>query len=136
VYERVDVVTSGQRMHLEAGFHFDWWCEADYPFRDEEHRRSTWAVCRGEIMAEWLADVVGNAGRRPEAHWQYDHELKPDRSGYPIWPRGIKNEAHAVLKMCNPSAVERAEIEERGLARSFDRHGNWIIPDARAAAAS
>jgi len=129
VYERVDVVTNDQRMHLVASFHFGQ--GPDYPFRDEEHRRAAWDVCREGEMADWLADVVGNAGRRPQAYWQYDQGLKLDSCGYPTWPRGIQNEAHAVLKLCNPSAAERAEIEERGLVRSFDRHGGWIIRDAR-----
>jgi hypothetical protein len=63
-------------------------------------------------MTDWLADLVGNAGRRPLAHWEYEHCLRLD-GGSPIRPRGIRSEEHAVVELAEPSAAERAEIERR-----------------------
>jgi hypothetical protein len=103
---RVDVLTDDQRMHLVSGYNFFATSEADeFPFWDEAHRRRAWALYRHAIMEEWFSEpLVGWAGRRPIAYWEYDCGLKLRGStgAEIVWPRGIKGEAHMVCKLAAP----------------------------------
>ena len=51
--QRIGVMTDAQRFHLICGrYFFDYAGEADH-FRDDAHRRATWAAHREQILAEW-----------------------------------------------------------------------------------
>ena len=98
---RIGVITDAQRFHLICGrYFFDYAGEADH-FRDDAHRRATWAAHREQILAEW-----DHPGERPIALWAYDLGLKP--APYPklwSWPRPIGTEAEAVYRL-----IERGEL--------------------------
>ena len=69
---RIGVMTDAQRFYLICGrYFFDYAGEADR-FRDDAHRRATWAAHREQILAEW-----DHPGERPIALWAYDFGLKP-----------------------------------------------------------
>ena len=101
--QRIGVMTDAQRFHLICGrYFFDYAGEADH-FRDDAHRRATWAAHREQILAEW-----DHPGERPIALWAYDFGLKP--APYPklwSWPRPIRTEAEAVYRL-----IERGELAQ------------------------
>ena len=135
---RIGVMTDAQRFHLICGrYFFDYAGEADH-FRDDAHRRATWAAHREQILAEW-----DHPGERPIALWAYDLGLKP--APYPklwSWPRPIRTEAEAVYRLIErgelapcrfngtvPIASEMQEITMHGMHGAHEgrsRRSTWI----------
>ena len=99
---RIGAMTDAQRFHLICGrYFFDYAGEADH-FRDDAHRRATWAAHREQILAEW-----DHPGARPIAMWRHDFGLKP--APYPklwSWPRPILTEAEMVYRLIEDGALE------------------------------
>lgn len=99
-------ITEAQRTHLVSGAYLlSGYDERDY-FRDEAHRRATWAAHRAEILRSW--DLPG---RRPEALWRYDCWLK--RRPWPkewSWPKPIQSESWMVHHLLTTGQLEPCQL--------------------------